>query len=280
MKGVIGKCRLCGQVKQLIRAHSISRRFFAKVKGAAKFNALFDANKPPKAMITNWQAGVYDTGILCEGCERKFSDFDSYGWKILGNPLLTNPVYDASGTRYAYRITCNTDQIRRFILAVLWRASVSSQSFYSEVNLGPYESQVKRRLFYPTRLKANEFLTVMLRLETQVFGPYKDVLFFPFKGSRHGLNIHTLFLPEGLKIMVITGRGKFPPIFQYYSIRDPDSFLLVECPKEFMRETDYIPAAIERARSLAHADLSLQTPPSKSRESGTKAFSDPGNGTR
>lgn len=249
VKRVVGHCRLCGEVKPLINAHAISRRFFAKVKGAAKYSVLFDANADPNKITSIYQAGVYDTGILCEICERRFNGFDDYGWRILGNPLLNNPIYNAFGKREAFKINCDTDKIRRFILSVLWRASVSSHSFYSEVNLGPYEAQVKRRLFYLTPLKTNEFLTVILKLETDALGPYKDVLFFPFKGSRNGLNIHTLFLPDGLKIMVITGRGKFAPIFQHYSIRDPDSFLLVDCPKEFMKETEYIPNAIERARA-------------------------------
>jgi hypothetical protein len=253
----VGVCRLCGQLRPLIKAHAIPRSFFKNLKGTAKYSVLFDANAPLNKVSTFYQAGIYDSGILCIDCEKKFNNLDTYGWEILGNPLLINPVYDASAGGYSYTVNCDTDKIRRFILAILWRASVSSHSFYSEVKLGPYESQVKRRLFYPTALRPNEFLTVVMRLDMQALGPYKDVLFYPFKGGRDGLNIHTLFLPNGLKIMVVTGRGKFAPIFQHYSIRDPKSFLLIDCPEQFMREKNYIPAAIAKMRRRAHLDLNV-----------------------
>ncbi len=257
MKAAVGICRFCGQFGRLVRADAIPASFFRSLKGTAKYSVLFDANVSLGPVTTIYQAGVYDTGILCERCEPKFCDLDTYGWEILGKLSLTNPIYDASAGGYTHRIKCDTDKIRRFILAVLWRASVSSHSFYSEVKLGPYESQVKRRLFYPTPLRASEFLTVVMRLDTHALGPYKDVLFYPFIGGRDGLNIHTLFLPKGLKIMVITGRGNFAPVFQYFSIRDPKSFLLVDCPEQFMREINYIPAAIAKMRRRAHLDLNV-----------------------
>jgi hypothetical protein len=183
---------------------------------------------------------------LCEDCEKKFSGFDNYGWQILGKLSLANPLYDDfEDFPYAYKIDCNTDKIRRFILAVLWRASVSRNSLYSAVNLGPYESRLKARLFDPTPLTADEFPTVATRLETDALGRYSDVLFQPFKArTPDGLNSHVLFLPLGLKFPTITGRGNFPSIFRGFVIGEPNFFVLYECRKRFMRELDYVPAMI------------------------------------
>jgi hypothetical protein len=108
---------MCDQIKQLIKAHAIPRKFFEGIRGTGNYSVLIDANKPLKAAGTYYQAGAYDNEILCEDCEKKFSDFDSYGWQILGKPSLANPLYhDFEEFPYAYKIDCNTDKIRRFNL--------------------------------------------------------------------------------------------------------------------------------------------------------------------
>jgi hypothetical protein len=102
------------------------------------------------------QAGNFDKHILCLECEKKFSPLDAYGWKLLGNPDLTKPIFSHSsmGTVQAYCVTgCDTDKLRKFILSVLWRASVSSIEFYGYVRLGPkYEREVIDWVFSPNSL--------------------------------------------------------------------------------------------------------------------------------
>jgi hypothetical protein len=83
---------MCDQIKQLIKAHAIPRKFFEGIRGTGNYSVLIDANKPLKADGTYYQAGTYDNEILCEDCEKKFSDFDNYGWQILGKPSLANPL--------------------------------------------------------------------------------------------------------------------------------------------------------------------------------------------
>jgi hypothetical protein len=92
MDPVIGVCRLCDQTKRLIKAHIIPRKFFEGIKDTEKYAVQINANKALKESGTFYQAGVYDTEILCEECERRFSDLDGYGWKILGTPSLDDPL--------------------------------------------------------------------------------------------------------------------------------------------------------------------------------------------
>jgi hypothetical protein len=149
MKPIIGKCGMCEEVKRLIDAHAIPRTFFKDLKQGGNYAVLVDANKPMKSAGTFYQAGVYDSAILCEDCERKFSEFDRYGWQILGPMAVDRPPPNSKEDSYVYKIDCDTDKLRRFILAVLWRASVSKNPFYAAVNLGPYETASRARLFEP-----------------------------------------------------------------------------------------------------------------------------------
>lgn len=249
MKPVFGKCCLCEQTKRLVDAHSIPRTFFKSLKQGGKYAVLFDANKPLKAAGTFHQAGAYDSEILCEDCEKKFSEFDRYGWKILGPMAVDRPPPDSKEDTYVYKIDCDTDKLRRFILSVLWRASVSKNPFYSAVNLGPYETTTRTRLFNPRPLSKDEFQTVAMILETGALEKYDGVLFQPFKArSPDGLIAHVLFLPGGLKFTVITGHGNFPSFGQTYVMSEPNFFLLLPCPKRFMREVSFVPAMISKMR--------------------------------
>ena len=73
---VIGLCRLCDQIKELVKAHAIPRKWFEGIRGTGNFSVMINANKPVKKAGKFYQAGVYDSEILCADCEAKFSGFD------------------------------------------------------------------------------------------------------------------------------------------------------------------------------------------------------------
>jgi hypothetical protein len=95
--------------------------------------------------------------------------------------------------RYGHKIACDTDKLRRFLLAVLWRASVSGHEFYSRVKLGPYEGEIKRRIFDPP-LKVDGFPTTAMRLKAEVLSPRGDILFQPLKERIYGLALPMCFI--------------------------------------------------------------------------------------
>lgn len=233
-----------GQTKRLIKAHIIPRRYFEAIRGTGKFAVMVNANKPVRDAGKFLQAGPYDCEILCQDCEKKFSDFDNYGWQVLGNLSLVNPVDDIDGT-FAYRIDCDTDKIRRFLLSLLWRASVSKHELYSRVRLGPYEVAIRKRLFDDSSpLRADEFPTTAMCLNVDALRRFRGTMFQPLKQRQYGLITHVLYLPPNLKFNIVTGQGDFPPIFRSLLITKPDHFHLFECPKELMPERDYGSAMI------------------------------------
>jgi hypothetical protein len=86
-----GFCKLCGQQEQLVKSHSIPRRFFKEIKGESQHAVFYDSSITAKREATYVQAGVYDDDLLCENCERKFSEWDRYGGDILESPSLDRP---------------------------------------------------------------------------------------------------------------------------------------------------------------------------------------------
>src|ERR1700730_17834510 len=89
-----GLCRLCDQTKDLIKAHGIPRSFFKEFKEGYPHAVFFDVSESANKEALCVQAGVYDQGILCAACEAKFSEFDRYGWEILGSVSLQNPTQE------------------------------------------------------------------------------------------------------------------------------------------------------------------------------------------
>jgi hypothetical protein len=78
----VSVCKLCANKAPLINAHVIPRSFWE-----------IDAAQPPLRMVTNTVGlfprripiGVYDQTIVCEPCERNFSDYDSYAARLFLN---------------------------------------------------------------------------------------------------------------------------------------------------------------------------------------------------
>src|SRR5258707_2681557 len=118
----------------------------------------------------------------------------SYGWQILGPMTVDRPPPNPKGDPYIYKIDCDVDKIRRFIVSVLWRASVSKNPFDCAVKLGPYEAVIKERLFDSKPLLPEEFPTTAMILETGALEKYDGMLFPPSKDRMaNGPITHTLF---------------------------------------------------------------------------------------
>jgi hypothetical protein len=80
------RCKLCGaKGVTLVKSHIIPKSFFKQFRGSEPHSIVASADD---GKIERKQAGFWDPNILCDQCEKKFSDLDSYGWKILASPQL------------------------------------------------------------------------------------------------------------------------------------------------------------------------------------------------
>lgn len=141
------QCRCCGVVEKLIKAHVIPEAFFREHRDGDEAPLIISGAKdaiPKKSPI-----GVYDMEILCRACEAKLSATDSYGIDVLlkkFNQLFLPAV--ESGRTVGYESTgADRKRLLHFLVAVLWRASVSNQNFYKRVRLGPHETSAKQITF-------------------------------------------------------------------------------------------------------------------------------------
>lgn len=134
-------CQYCREDKNLVKAHVIPEAFFRTLCSQGETPSLLSATGYPKRR----PMGEYDKEILCEDCEKLFSDVDTYGARVLlGEFKEKFTALSSAGETVAFEAE-GIDQslLLRFLVSVLWRASVSKQGFYGKVELGPHLSSAK-----------------------------------------------------------------------------------------------------------------------------------------
>jgi hypothetical protein len=138
-------CKLCGKDKKLVRAHVIPKSLW---------KPLFDDEQPPQihsiaptADDKKSPGGVYDTGILCAQCESIFSPWDDYAQKILLAKPTEEQYVMKNGRKIAYIETAiDYPKLKLFFISLLWKAAVSNHYFFSRVNVGSFEPQLRRMI--------------------------------------------------------------------------------------------------------------------------------------
>lgn len=133
-------CKLCNKPKQLIRAHIIPRHFFLEYEKEG-----FYAINPSNGKMKQWQCGIYDKrNILCKTCDGDvLGEFDKEGYRVLLSEVY-NHKYIEKEKGIVYHLEekdFNFEYLRKFFIAILWKASISPEQEVSNINLGIYEQK-------------------------------------------------------------------------------------------------------------------------------------------
>jgi hypothetical protein len=152
MKGAdIGICRMCGEERKLIEAHIIPRSLYPFENGEPLVKTYKDT---PTGEVRQGASrkGEYDSGIVCEECERLFSKPDDYACDLFKRRFddwftVRTGVRLRDRMRYYECDTFEYDLLKRFVLSLLWRAHHSQRSFFKRVDVGPkHEKKLKQFL--------------------------------------------------------------------------------------------------------------------------------------
>jgi hypothetical protein len=162
-------CKLCGKDKKLVRAHIIPKSLW---------KPLFDNEQPPQSHPTaptvddkKSPVGVYDTGILCAQCESIFSPWDDYAQNLLLAKPIAEQYVIKNGRKVAYvETTIDYAKLKLFFISLLWKAAVSNHFFFSRVNLGPFEPQLRRMILKGDPGDSDAFAIMMAKCDDRL-GP-------------------------------------------------------------------------------------------------------------
>lgn len=141
-------CRFCGHDKPLVKAHALPESFFRELRVGEDDSPPLMLSSTPGARPKRSPIGVYDKDILCADCETVFGPYDTYGAEVLiqKKDELFRPIRQDLDTLAFFADGVDQHKLKLFVLSVLWRATLSSQTFYQRMQLGPHQEQLKQRL--------------------------------------------------------------------------------------------------------------------------------------
>ena len=211
-------CKGCGENKKIIRAHIIPEAFFVGLKSDGKSPLMVadELNYPKRAPI-----GVYDRNILCHDCEQKFQDLDNYGQQILLKTELQSSA--VKGTVYYKVPNVNYELFKLFFISVLWRASISSQPYYSKVNLGKFEEIAKNNVWNRVVENSEEFSFALAKFTDDEFG---TAMLNPRRLRFSGVNYYIFYL-FGFMLYIKVDQRQTPSIFKPLMMKENQDLLVV-----------------------------------------------------
>jgi hypothetical protein len=244
-------CRLCGRPEKLVKAHIIPEAFFRPLRQEGKPPLLVSGTQgqfPKRAPI-----GIYDETILCEACEARFAQLDHYGVEILQIRLneLFRPVLHL-GETVAYQAE-GIDQKRllRFLIATLWRASVSDHSYYKRVTLGPYEDLAKQVVLATDDGVPKIFGAVLSRWDDKdPQGLHAKGLMDPFRERWNGVNAYRFYFGHVVAYIKVSNQGFTDPLRSISLLSQP---LVTMIPRNFKASSDF--AAMLHTAKLSQRNM-------------------------
>ena len=158
-------CKLCNRNRKLIKAHIIPEAFFRLLRKGQIPPRLYTAGDYPKKR----PVGIWDQTILCESCENKFGEWDDYAQNLLIQNFQTARQIKSKMGIEGYIIdNYNYDKLKLFFIAILWRASVSAQDFYSEIQLGYLGEKAKNHIETKRPGSPDDFSVLLARSDEQI----------------------------------------------------------------------------------------------------------------
>lgn len=196
------RCRgLCdGQpcrATELIDAHIVPRGFARVFKGSGANISLSSYKIGP----TSAPLGEFDGTILCETCDRQLGKFDEYAIGISRDFAKKHrqvgengfEIDDFDGMSYS-----------KFVLAVLWRASISNRPKLKHFSLGKHENVIRDVIFGASEIAHNASLKIVIRrLKSGRFPDIDHFYTLPFQTAFAGKYASYQFSVGGFSISTI-----------------------------------------------------------------------------
>jgi hypothetical protein len=145
-----GVCRRCFERVTLCRSHIIPEGAFRPVYDEKRAALNLDSEGSAGRVV---QQGVWEY-MFCRDCEDFFESLETPFQRFWKHPntfpaRLDKPAIRVPGVDY--------ENIKRFLLSVLWRAHVSKRSEYAGVDLGPHAHRIDQLLRSADAIPADRY---------------------------------------------------------------------------------------------------------------------------
>ena len=191
-----GYCALCLKLGPLKESHIIPNAYFRKMKRQRSGRLVaFDSLPNTNVRLTN---DSWSEPMLCETCEEIFSKLETKcirSLRLTAKAIENHSVHGACLPKYDYK------SLNHFLVSILWRAAVSKQEPFSDVDIElSLVSEIRERLL-EGKTPAHSFVHCQLR---KIVDRSKKIKASKYEGvvaspstSLHGNNVAFTFIFAG-----------------------------------------------------------------------------------
>jgi hypothetical protein len=165
------------------------------------------------------QLGEYDENILCAECDNKLGVFDNYALKV----CKEFPQKHTTPRDNIFEMPdVDGDSFAKFVLAVLWRASISKRPAAAAVRLGKHESIARDVLFGAKPLNAMSAFRVLFQRYTSDHLDPAGIYTLPTRAAFHHWNSYG-FAVSGFRVAAIIDSRPMPAALASYIVNGSKS---------------------------------------------------------
>lgn len=159
-------CKLCLENKQLCNSHIIPEFIYKPIYDEQQKFYAFQLEGLPYAKNqgyrTKHRKGIREN-LLCKNCENLLSKYENYvKQNIFENQNLSFPLDNQA--KYTKVDNIDYQKLKFFQLSILWRASISSDELFKNVNLGIYEDKLREVLLNEEDVSPERYPCMMFAL--------------------------------------------------------------------------------------------------------------------
>ena len=180
--------------------------------------------------------GEYEGGILCKECDNDLlGKYETYASKTLYGqnlkpddaPIVTNH-YNEHG-KFSLIKNIEYKKFKLFLLSILWRASISSRPFFSEVQLGPHEDRIRKMLIGENPGEELQYPIQLLTYVNDKSMP-PDLIAQPRKFKHEGHTLITFLIAGVFYGFVVSSHSK-PESYKTTTIKKTNELIILHIPE-------------------------------------------------
>lgn len=224
----MGICILCKEQKDLINAHIIPKWAFKYLYPDNPQKKQRPLSLLKKGEHIRRPIGPYDQNLLCKECDNFLGIYDDYGKRVL---LETDFIKKTELSLIAKNV--DFSKLQLFLLAVIWRASISNREEFERVSIGLHEDKIREILSEVKKGGKKDFLENYSFIVTKFHTgdlPHDVVnknIQIPHTQRIGGVNVVILFMPRGLKIIIKIDKRPFVCELEKIANYHQDGLLIV-----------------------------------------------------
>ncbi len=235
-------CILCSENKALIKKSHIIPEFMYRELFDEKHSIkgyYFNKDTLDAKHIKSQYTGEYEGGLFCENCDNVIiGKYEAYARKIiyggsfsksesqkmiLKQEDLFRDTFICEGVDYT--------KFKLFLLSILWRSSISSREFFSDIDIGEEACSLKEMIYIGNAGEWYEYPILILSYHSDKTIP-TDLILQPRQiKHENGLLTCTFFISGLICIYFVTRlEDKLKPLVIKNTIRPDNTMKIVNLP--------------------------------------------------